>query len=160
MAPQRGFLGRTLRIVRRPEGRQRRPYASAIYRDLSMAYESTLALSKRKASIATPSAAAVSSRRHRKARYAGLDASSAGMKAILGLPYTMLPRARMREEMATDLYDGGAVIPDLGSLQLGLYHRGLMERVLSAGVEILGNCEVTAMRAGARHHDRRRDTRA
>ena len=70
------------------------------------------------------------------------------MKADLGLPYSMVPRAHLREEMATDLYDGGAIIPDLGSLHPGLYHRGLMERALSAGVALFGNCEVTAIAPG------------
>ena len=67
------------------------------------------------------------------------------MKADLGLPYVMLLRDQMREEMATDLYVGGAVIPDLGSLHPGLYHRGLVMRALDAGVSLFGNCEVASV---------------
>jgi glycine/D-amino acid oxidase-like deaminating enzyme len=80
------------------------------------------------------------------AHYAVLEHELAGMKADLGLPYIMVSRARLREEMATDLYDGGAVIPDLGSLHPGLYHRGLMTKAQAAGVSIFGNCEVTAVK--------------
>jgi glycine/D-amino acid oxidase-like deaminating enzyme len=141
-----GFLGRTLKKsyidLKAAKGAA---HAAAIYRDLMMAYESTLAFIEEEGIgchaercgrlIAATSAA----------HYALLDRELAGMKADLGLPYAMLPRARLREEMASDLYDGGAVIPDLGSLHPGLYHRGLMEKALAAGVAIFGNCEVTAV---------------
>lgn len=144
-----GFLGRTLKKsyvdLKATKGAD---YASAIYRDLSMAYESTLAFIEEEGidchAVRCGRLVAATSAAH----YAGLERELAGMKADLGLPYAMLPRARLREEMATDLYDGGAVIPDLGSLHPGLYHRGLMERALSAGVAIFGNCEVTAIAPG------------
>lgn len=144
-----GFLGRTLKksyvdlkAVRGPA------YASAIYRDLSVAYESTLAFIEEEGidchAIRCGRLVVATSAAH----YAGLERELAGMKADLGLPYSMVPRGRLREEMATDLYDGGAVIPDLGSLHPGLYHRGLMTSALAAGVAIFGNCEVTAVERG------------
>ncbi|MEI7872260.1 MAG: FAD-binding oxidoreductase [Alphaproteobacteria bacterium] len=141
-----GFLGRTLKKsyvdLKAAKGAA---YASAIYRDLSMAYESTLAFIDEEGidchAVRCGRLIAVTSAAH----YAGLERELAGMKADLGLPYAMVPRALMREEMATDLYDGGAVIPDLGSLHPGLYHRGLMTSALAAGVAIFGNCEVTAV---------------
>jgi glycine/D-amino acid oxidase-like deaminating enzyme len=144
-----GFLGRTLKKsyvdLKAAKGAA---HASAIYRDLSMAYESTLAFIEEEGidchAVRCGRLVAATSAAH----YTGLERELAGMKADLGLPYAMLPRARMREEMATDLYDGGAIIPDLGSLHPGLYHRGLMERALSGGVTILGNCEVTAIAPG------------
>jgi glycine/D-amino acid oxidase-like deaminating enzyme len=141
-----GFLGRTLK----------KPYidlkaakgaacASAIYRDLSMAYESTLAFIEEEGidchAVRCGRLIAATSPAH----YTVLERELAGMEADLGLPYSMLPRARMREEMATELYDGGAIIPDLGSLHPGLYHHGLMMRAQAAGVAIFGNCEVTAI---------------
>lgn len=155
-----GFLGRTLKKsyvdLKAAKGAA---YASAIYRDLSMAYESTLAFIEDEGidchAVRCGRLVAATSAAH----YAGLERELAGMKADLGLPYAMVPRSRIREEMATDLYDGGAVIPDLGSLHPGLYHRGLMERALSAGVTILGNCEVTAIEQ-AGHGERFRVTTA
>src|SRR5262249_24311294 len=84
------------------------------------------------------------------AHYAVLERELAGMKADLGLPYAMVQRERLRQEMATDLYEGGTVIPDLGALHPGLYHRGLLDRALSAGVTIFGKCEVTAIERGER----------
>jgi len=49
----------------------------------------------------------------------------------------MLPRAALRDEIASDLYCGGALIPDLGSIHPGLYHRGLTERARAAGAVLL-----------------------
>jgi glycine/D-amino acid oxidase-like deaminating enzyme len=141
-----GFLGRTLKKayidLKAAKGAT---YAAAIYRDLAMAYESTLAF------IAEEGIACHAVRCGRliaatsPAHYAVLDRELAGMKADLGLPYAMVPRACLREEMATDLYDGGAIIPDLGSLHPGLYHRGLMRSALAAGVTIVGQSEVSAI---------------
>jgi glycine/D-amino acid oxidase-like deaminating enzyme len=141
-----GFLGRTLKKsyvdLKAAKGVA---YATAIYRDLAMAYESTLAFIEEEGiechAVRCGRLIAATSAAH----YAGLVRELAGMKADLGLPYSMVPRGRLREEMATDLYDGGAVIPDLGSLHPGLYHLGLMTRALAAGVAIFGNCEVTAI---------------
>ena len=141
-----GFLGRTLKksYVDLKAGKGA-AYATAIYRDLALAYDSTLAFIEEEGidchAVRCGRLIAATSPNH----YAGLERELAGMKADLGLPYAMVPRARLREEMATDLYDGGAVIPDLGSLHPGLYHRGLMTRALAAGVSIFGNCEVTAI---------------
>lgn len=141
-----GFLGRTLKKsyvdLKAAKGAA---YATAIYRDLAMAYESTLAFIEEEGiachAVRCGRLVAATSPAH----YAVLERELAGMKADLGLPYAMVPRARLREEMATDLYDGGAIIPDLGSLHPGLYHRGLMASALAAGVTAVGKCEVTAV---------------
>jgi glycine/D-amino acid oxidase-like deaminating enzyme len=146
-----GFLGRTLKKsyvdLKADKGAA---YASAIYRDLMMAYDGTLAFIEEEGidchAVRCGRLIGATSAGH----YAVLERELAGMQADLGLPYSMLPRVRLREEMATDLYDGGAIIPDLGSLHPGLYHRGLMTRALDAGVVIFGNCEVTAIGRGDR----------
>jgi glycine/D-amino acid oxidase-like deaminating enzyme len=146
-----GFLGRTLKKsyvdLKAAKGAA---YAGAIYRDLMTAYDSTLAFIEAEGiechAVRCGRLVAATSAAH----YAVLERELDGMKADLGLPYSMVPRARLREEMASDLYDGGAVIPDLGSLHPGLYHRGLMERALAAGVAIFGECEVTKIEQGER----------
>lgn len=142
-----GFLGRTLKKPYIELKAAKGPaYASAIYRDLSMAYESTLAFIVEESidchAVRCGRLIAATSAAH----YVELERELAGMKSDLGLPYSMVPRARLREEMATDLYEGGAVIPDLGSLHPGLYHRGLMTSALKAGVAIFGNCAATTIR--------------
>jgi len=141
-----GFLGRTLKHAYVDlKAARGTAYARAIYRDLSLAYESTLAFIAEEGidchAVRCGRLIAATSAAH----YAGLERELEGMRADLGLPYAMLPHDRLREEMASDIYDGGAVIPDLASLHPGLYHRGLMSRALEAGVSIFGACEVTAV---------------
>jgi glycine/D-amino acid oxidase-like deaminating enzyme len=60
----------------------------------------------------------------------------------LGTDFTMLPRAALRDEIASDLYCGGALIPDLGAIHPGLYHRGLLERARAAGATLIGRTPV------------------
>jgi glycine/D-amino acid oxidase-like deaminating enzyme len=67
----------------------------------------------------------------------------------LGEPYEMVPKAELHRELASDLFHGGAVIPDLASLHPGLYHQGLVDRVRAAGAQILDRTEVRGIaRAG------------
>jgi glycine/D-amino acid oxidase-like deaminating enzyme len=156
-----GFLGRTLKKpyvdLKAAKGAA---HATALYRDLAMAYESTLAFIAEEAidchAVRCGRLIAATSPAHCDV----LERELAGMQADLELPYFMVPRARLREEMATDLYDGGAVIPDLGSLHPGLYHLGLMTRALAAGVAIVGSCEVTAVEPTAGQGGRFRITTA
>ena len=54
----------------------------------------------------------------------------------------MVPRASVHEEIATDRFCGGAVIPDLGAIHPGLYQRGLLERARAAGVMLVGHTPV------------------
>ncbi len=60
----------------------------------------------------------------------------------LGEPYEMVAKAGLHRELASDLYCGGAILPDLASLHSGLYHQGLMESAQAAGAQILDRTEV------------------
>ena len=64
----------------------------------------------------------------------------------LGFESEMVSRADQSREFASDMYHGGAVIPDLGSLHPGLYHSGLLARVIDAGAIVLGHTAVTGVR--------------
>ena len=77
-----------------------------------------------------------------KRQYDDLERELALREKHLGAQFSMLPRARIREEIASDLYCGAALIPDLGSIHPGLYHRGLLERARAAGVEFIGGTKV------------------
>jgi len=63
-------------------------------------------------------------------------------KQHLGEPFEMVAKADLHRELASDLYYGGAVLPDLGSLHSGLYHQGLLKLALAAGVTIADQTEV------------------
>ena len=79
------------------------------------------------------------------AHYESLARDLAVTKQHLGFDFAMLPRAEQHREMATDLYHGGAVIPDLGALHPGLYHHGLLARVVAAGGIVLGRTPAQAL---------------
>jgi glycine/D-amino acid oxidase-like deaminating enzyme len=69
----------------------------------------------------------------------------------VGEPFAMIDRAGQQREFASDFYCGGAIIPDHGSFHPGLYHLGLLDRAVSAGVEIHARTPVTGIaRAGDR----------
>ena len=54
----------------------------------------------------------------------------------------ILPRERMREEMASDYYYGGMVVGYSGKLHPALYHKGLLEACRRAGVTLCAEAKV------------------
>ena len=63
-----------------------------------------------------------------------------------GFESEMVSRADRARGSASDLYHGGAIIPGLGSLHPGLYHAGLLSRVVSAGAVVIRRAAVTGIR--------------
>lgn len=82
------------------------------------------------------------------AHYEILAKDLAAMQKHLGFAHHMLSRTEQRSEMATDAYFGGAVIPDLGSLHPGLYHKGLLDRVMAAGGVVRARTPVLGIERG------------
>ncbi|WP_137392037.1 NAD(P)/FAD-dependent oxidoreductase [Rhodoligotrophos defluvii] len=76
-------------------------------------------------------------------------------KRKLGIDYHMVPRGGQHSEIASDIYYGGAIIPDLGSIHPGLYHKGLVDRATSAGVKLVPHTAVTAVRQAGSAPSRR-----
>jgi len=138
-----GYLGRTLKksfpALLQSAGRE---YALAIYRDLDAALQTVRDL------IADERIDCRFIGATSPAHYEHMARDLAVTKQHLGFDFTMLPRAEQHREMATDLYHGGAVIPDLGALHPGLYHRGLLDRVQAAGGVVLGRTPALALAAG------------
>ncbi len=58
----------------------------------------------------------------------------------------MVPRSEQRRELGTDFYFGGQARPDIAGLHPGLLHRGLLERVIAAGVTIIAETSVTGIK--------------
>jgi glycine/D-amino acid oxidase-like deaminating enzyme len=65
-----------------------------------------------------------------------------------GARAVMLPRARQRQEIASDYYRGGMVIERSGKLHPALYYRGLLDAARRAGVML---CAHTAVHRIERH---------
>ncbi len=61
----------------------------------------------------------------------------------LGFEFEMIPRERVRNELATDIYQGGALLPDLGGLHPGKYHAGLLASALKSGATVIPNTHVS-----------------
>jgi glycine/D-amino acid oxidase-like deaminating enzyme len=55
---------------------------------------------------------------------------------------TMIPRARQREEIGSDCFHGGLLLPDDGGLHPGLYHLGLLEATRRAGARVVARSRV------------------
>jgi glycine/D-amino acid oxidase-like deaminating enzyme len=64
----------------------------------------------------------------------------------LGEEFEMLPAGQVHRELGSDHYCGGALIADHGSFHPGLYHLGLLDRAVSAGVEVHAQTPVTGVR--------------
>lgn len=68
----------------------------------------------------------------RSRKYAGVDGH-------------MLSRAEVSQEIASPIYHGGLVTPRGGSLHPGLYHQGILARVLAMGALVQGKTKVEAV---------------
>ena len=63
----------------------------------------------------------------------------------VGYQMAMLPRAEQDRQIATDVYHGGRVNPGDGVVHPGLYHQGLLERVMAAGALVAAETPVTGV---------------
>lgn len=149
-----GFLGRVLKkSLDQLVTRHGKDHALAIYRELDAAYQSTMEFIADEGidchAVRCGRFIAATSPRH----YDSLAVELASMKRHLGFDFAMISQAEQRTEFASDIYFGGAVIPDLGSLHPGLYHKGLLGRVRVAGGTVLGRTEVLQIRRAGRGFD-------
>lgn len=64
----------------------------------------------------------------------------------------LVPKARQREEVASDLYEGGVIFPRHGALNPAKWVAGLLHSAISAGARVQGNTPVLALlHDGAAH---------
>src|SRR5690606_8437725 len=68
----------------------------------------------------------------------------------LGDPFQMVPKSEQHREIGSDVYHGGAIVPDLGSLHPGLYHSGMLRLAREAGARIVPGTRVTGIRPETR----------
>jgi glycine/D-amino acid oxidase-like deaminating enzyme len=55
--------------------------------------------------------------------------------------YTVSKNEQLKE-LGSDVYHGGVIFPRHASVDPGKYHRGLLQKVIEAGVEVIGQCSV------------------
>jgi glycine/D-amino acid oxidase-like deaminating enzyme len=64
----------------------------------------------------------------------------------LGDESEMIPAGATRRELGSDLYQGGALIPDMSSVHPGLYQLGLLALAEAAGASLLAHTQVIGLR--------------
>jgi len=87
---------------------------------------------------------------HNAAQYEALTARITSQPKGLEVDAFAVSRAEQRQELGSDLYWGGVVYTQHCSVHPARYHQGLLERVLSAGAQVVARCPVQAItREGA-----------
>jgi glycine/D-amino acid oxidase-like deaminating enzyme len=141
-----GYLGRVLKkslpVLMKTQGEAR---GIAIYRELGEAFAGTVAFIEREGIDCCLTRHGRYVAATAPAHCAQMDAELEAMRRHLGTPYEMVPAAEQRREFGSGGYCGGAIIPDLAAVHPGLYHRGLTERALAAGVTICDDVVVRAV---------------
>ena len=139
-----GFLGRVLKKsygeLEKGDGQ---PYAHAVYSELNASLDFVFELTERENIACFAQRCGRFIAADSPSHYAELDAELGLLKQRLGLPYTMVADARSAGEFSSPRWNRGAVVPDLGSIHPGLYHKGLLERVLAAGGVLFDRTTVT-----------------
>jgi glycine/D-amino acid oxidase-like deaminating enzyme len=64
------------------------------------------------------------------------------LKEIAGVESFMVPKSQQQDEIGSDIFYGGSVLPNDASLHPGLYYTGLMRRIAEAGGSVAGNAGV------------------
>ena len=141
-----GFIGRTFKhsfpALMEEHGLD---YAVSIYRELQAAFDCVIRLienEKIDCGFRRCGRLIVANAPHHYDQIAKLVALK---KQHLGEPYEMVTKADLHREIASDLYFGGAVLPDLGSLHSGLFHQSLQKLAQAAGAALADRTEVQAI---------------
>ncbi len=67
------------------------------------------------------------------------------LSRLAGLESFMVPRSELHQEIGSDVFFGGLVLPNDASLHPGLYHAGLMRRIAEAGGRVVAHAEVRSI---------------
>lgn len=141
-----GYLGRTLKKsfpqLMESKGLD---HALAVYRELDAALQTTRSLIEAEDIDCHVAKCGRFIGATSLAHYESLARELDTTRRHLGFAFHMVPRAEQRRELATERFHGGVVLPELGSLHPGLYHQGLLDRAIAAGVTVRGQTEVTAI---------------
>jgi glycine/D-amino acid oxidase-like deaminating enzyme len=66
-------------------------------------------------------------------------------RQALGWEFEVVTKDEVRREMGSPVYHGGIVVPYTGSVHPGLYHKGLLDRALGAGVTVVTDADVSGV---------------
>jgi len=81
----------------------------------------------------------------RPAHYDSMARDLEDLQAAIGVAFFMVPRAGQHNEIGSDRFHGGSVLPNDASLHPGLYHDGLLAGVRARGGVVAGKARATAI---------------
>jgi glycine/D-amino acid oxidase-like deaminating enzyme len=84
-----------------------------------------------------------------EADYEAMARDADALRRDLGIPIDVLSKADVRNEVATDLYQGGLLFRAHGGVHPALFQQGLLQRTRAAGALVAGHTPVTALRREA-----------
>jgi glycine/D-amino acid oxidase-like deaminating enzyme len=138
-----GFVGRTLKHgLGELVERHGTTHAVAIYRELQSAFDHVLGVVRDERIDCTLVHCGRLQGALVPAHYESMAKDAELKRKHLGEEAHLLGGPEMRDEIGSDLYCGGRVIPDHAGLHPGLYHQGLLDRVSSAGAALHAHTRV------------------
>lgn len=141
-----GFLGRTLkRSVAWISSRDGSEHAVKVYRELDAALKGVATVVEEEDIDCYHTICGRMVSANSPAHLRGLISDLESMKRHLGFDYSVVEKHEMHKEIASDRFHGGAIIPDLGSIHPGLYHAGLLKKVIETGVQLFDHTSVTGI---------------
>lgn len=148
-----GFLGRVLKkSFGELKEQQGEAHALAVYTELNASLDYVFELVEREQIACHAQRCGRFIAADSPAHYQELDAELRLLNRHMGLSYAMVEDARAAGEFVSPRWNRGAVVPDLGSIHPGLYHKGLLDRVLAAGGAVFDRTEVTSRSRAATGH--------
>ncbi len=83
---------------------------------------------------------------HTPQAYEALEENARNVSRYIPFRYEMCPRSRQREHIGTDIYHGGLILHEHGTVQPAKYHQCLVDAVRSAGAQVVGGNAVRHIR--------------
>jgi glycine/D-amino acid oxidase-like deaminating enzyme len=77
---------------------------------------------------------------HSARQYEALARAHSALPKGIEIAAHLVPRLEQSKEIGTDVYHGGIVYPRHAALDPARYHRGLLERAISAGARVVPHC--------------------
>lgn len=82
---------------------------------------------------------------HKRRSYDRVASQYKSMPDEIKTEFHMVPKAELRQEIGSDFFYGGCVLPAHGSLHPGKYHSELLARVQQSGATVIDRCAATGL---------------
>jgi glycine/D-amino acid oxidase-like deaminating enzyme len=79
---------------------------------------------------------------HTQKHYELIAKDAEKINRLEGIEAYTVSKNEQLKELGSDVYHGGVIFPQHASVDPGKYHRGLLQKVIEAGVNVIGQCSV------------------